>query len=32
MDDISISIKDRNGKIHTVTAPTDMAMNLMELV
>ena len=32
MDDISISIKDRNGKVHTVTAPTDMAMNLMELV
>ena len=32
MDDISISIKDRNGKIHTVSAPTDMAMNLMEII
>ena len=32
MTDISISIKDRTGKIHSVSAPTDMSMNLMELV
>ena len=32
MTDISISIKDRTGKTHSVSAPTDMAMNLMELV
>ena len=32
MTDISISIKDRTGKIHSVNAPTDMSMNLMELV
>jgi 2Fe-2S ferredoxin len=28
---ISIEIKDREGKIHNVEAPTDMAMNLMEV-
>ncbi len=30
--DITIQIKDREGKVHTVLAPTDMAMNLMEVV
>lgn len=32
MEDISIKIKDRSGTIHEVLAPTDMAMNLMEIV
>ena len=32
MQDINIKITDRNGKIHEVVAPTDMAMNLMEVV
>ncbi|MGB5646520.1 ferredoxin [Muriicola sp.] len=32
MSDISITITDRTGKIHDVTAPTDMNMNLMELI
>ena len=30
--DITIHITDRNGKLHQVQAPTDMAMNLMEVV
>ena len=30
--DINIKIKDRDGVIHEVLAPTDMAMNLMEVV
>ena len=30
--DINIKIKDREGVIHEVVAPTDMAMNLMEVV
>ena len=30
--DVNITITDRNGKTHTVKAPTDMAMNLMEVV
>ncbi|OSY88090.1 ferredoxin [Tenacibaculum holothuriorum] len=30
--DINIKIKDRAGIIHEVVAPTDMAMNLMEVV
>lgn len=30
--DINISITDRDGTEHTVLAPTDMNMNLMELV
>lgn len=30
--DINIRIKDREGVIHEVLAPTDMAMNLMEVV
>ncbi|MCX2679868.1 2Fe-2S iron-sulfur cluster-binding protein [Galbibacter sp. EGI 63066] len=32
MSDITIKIKDREGEIHEVQAPTDMAMNLMEIV
>ncbi len=32
MTDISITIVDRQGVSHTVDAPTDMNMNLMELV
>jgi len=31
MSDINIKIKDREGAVHTVAAPTDMAMNLMEV-
>jgi ferredoxin len=30
--DINITIIDRDGVTHTVEAPTDMAMNLMEVV
>lgn len=30
--DINITIIDREGQCHDVKAPTDMAMNLMELV
>ena len=30
--DITIKIIDRDGKAHEVLAPTDMAMNLMEVV
>ena len=30
--DINIRITDRNGVTHEVVAPTDMAMNLMEVV
>ena len=30
--DISITIIDREGTAHIVDAPTDMAMNLMEVV
>jgi ferredoxin len=32
MYDINIKITDRNGVTHDVIAPTDMAMNLMEVV
>jgi 2Fe-2S ferredoxin len=32
MSDINIIIKDRDGNIHKVLAPTDMAMNLMEII
>ena len=32
MSDIQICITDRSGEDHTVEAPTDMNMNLMELV
>lgn len=31
MSDITIKIKDREGVIHEVQAPTDMNMNLMEV-
>lgn len=30
--DISITITDRSGAIHTIAAPTDMALNLMEII
>ncbi|MDG1728278.1 MAG: 2Fe-2S iron-sulfur cluster-binding protein [Algibacter sp.] len=32
MSDITIKITDREGIAHTLAAPTDMAMNLMEVV
>ncbi|MFD0993937.1 2Fe-2S iron-sulfur cluster-binding protein [Tenacibaculum geojense] len=32
MSDITIKITDREGVTHTVQAPTDMNMNLMEVV
>lgn len=32
MSDISIKITDRNGTLHEIQAPTDMAMNIMEIV
>ncbi len=32
MSDISIKIIDRNGTLHKIQAPTDMAMNIMEIV
>ena len=32
MKDINIKITDRKGVTHDVVAPTDMAMNLMEVV
>lgn len=32
MNDINLKITDRNGVTHDVVAPTDMAMNLMEVV
>lgn len=31
-DIITLKITDRNGDIHEVEAPTDMAMNIMEVV
>lgn len=31
MQDIQISILDREGKTHAIDAPTDMGMNLMEV-
>lgn len=31
-NDINITITDRAGKTHKILAPTDMAMNLMEVV
>jgi 2Fe-2S ferredoxin len=30
--DITLKITDRNGQVHEVQAPTDMNMNIMELV
>ena len=32
MSDVTIHITDREGERHTVLAPTDVAMNLMEVV
>tara|TARA_B100000787_G_scaffold102280_1_gene75655 strand:- start:32793 stop:33122 length:330 start_codon:yes stop_codon:yes gene_type:complete len=32
MSDITIKITDRNGVLHEILAPTDMAMNIMEVV
>ncbi|WP_142784175.1 2Fe-2S iron-sulfur cluster-binding family protein [Changchengzhania lutea] len=32
MVDINIKITDREGTLHNIVAPTDMAMNLMEVV
>ncbi len=32
MKDVTIKITDRNGTKHDIVAPTDMAMNLMEVV
>ncbi len=32
MQDITIHITDRNGKTHEVLAPTDINMNLMEVI
>jgi 2Fe-2S ferredoxin len=32
MKDITIKITDREGVTHSILAPTDMAMNLMEVV
>ena len=30
--DINLKITDRNGDLHEVVAPTDMSMNLMEVI
>ncbi len=32
MQDINIKITDRNGDLHEIVAPTDMSMNLMEVI
>mgnify|MGYP001425091507 CR=1 FL=1 len=32
MSDINLVIKDRDGKTHNIAAPTDMAMNVMEII
>lgn len=32
MSDIELKIKDRNGVVHDVVAPTDMSLNLMEVI
>ena len=32
MSDININITDREGNIHNIVAPDDMAMNLMEVI
>jgi ferredoxin len=32
MQDIKLKITDRNGETHDVIAPTDMSMNLMEVI
>lgn len=31
MSDVKIKVKDREGVVHELTAPTDMNMNLMEI-
>ncbi|RYF09513.1 MAG: 2Fe-2S iron-sulfur cluster binding domain-containing protein, partial [Flavobacteriales bacterium] len=32
MNEVTISITDRDGVTHSIQAPTDMAMNIMEVV
>lgn len=32
MSDITLKITDRDGVLHKIQAPTDMAMNLMEVI
>lgn len=32
MSDVTLHITDRRGELHTVEAPTDMNMNLMEVI
>ena len=32
MQDINLKITDRNGDSHEIVAPTDMSMNLMEVI
>ena len=32
MSEVNLIIKDRDGKVHEVVAPTDMAMNIMEVI
>ena len=32
MSDINLIIKDRDGEVHKVIAPTDIAMNIMEVI
>ncbi|MCH2216944.1 MAG: 2Fe-2S iron-sulfur cluster-binding protein [Flavobacteriales bacterium] len=32
MSDVTIKITDREGVLHEIQAPTDMAMNLMEII
>lgn len=32
MSDITVKIKDREGVLHEIAAPTDMSMNLMEVI
>ena len=32
MSDVNLTIVDRDGNQHNITAPTDMAMNLMEVI
>lgn len=30
--DVTLNITDRQGETHTISAPTDMSMNLMEII
>ena len=32
MSEVNLIITDRDGKTHDITAPTDMSMNLMEII